>query len=120
MEKRYFVLIPGRHDFPENEGYVYPDGIENTQDYEGMSNTAHEFLARVADIHPVYGVGLNSCEDSLMFVGSYHLCVYVTGLTSATAALIGACAENGVALTLLHFNKDTGCYDPQPVLPELV
>ena len=117
MMKKYFGLIPARHVLPEVEGYVFPAELDPL-DFQAMAAHVRQFLAANADIHTTCGVGLNSCEDSQVFAGNVHLCVYVTGLTAATAALISECAYNGVPLTLYHFNRDTGEYVPQVIFPE--
>jgi hypothetical protein len=41
--------------------------------------------------------------------------VYVTGLSAALAAVIRGCAYNGVPLTLMHYDRDTGEYAEQVI-----
>lgn len=41
--------------------------------------------------------------------------VYVTGLTAAVAELIAVCAENGISLTLMHYDRENESYVPQYV-----
>ena len=41
--------------------------------------------------------------------------VYVSGLTIAVMAIVTACKKNGHAVTLMHYNRDTGGYYPQEV-----
>lgn len=47
--------------------------------------------------------------------GVEFLTVYVTGLSVALVAVINACHSLGVCLTLMHYDRDSGEYYPQPV-----
>lgn len=47
--------------------------------------------------------------------GVEYLTVYVTGMTPALVAVINACSQLGVTLTLMHYNNQTGKYVPQYV-----
>lgn len=51
--------------------------------------------------------------EKLQGVSSLEL--YVTGLTVALVEVINYCHENGVELTLMHYNRDTNDYYSQKV-----
>lgn len=108
-------LVRGRHDMPV-EGYIF-DEIENPLDFDALDKRVSEWISSHIDIGSYYGSGINQVDyaDVEVLCGDKHLYVYVTGLTSATAAVIGCCARNGIALTLMHFDKDTGTYLPQRI-----
>lgn len=93
MEKvKILGLCKGRHEIPGVDNYVYPTEVDPL-DLDGLQNAAVQAVAGVESVH-----------------------LYVTGLTVALVAVINACKAEGVALTLYHFNRDTGDYYPQAVL----
>lgn len=47
--------------------------------------------------------------------GVEFLTVYVTGMTPALVAVINACNDLDITLTLMHYNNATGKYVPQYV-----
>lgn len=108
-------LCASRHPMPVTE-YIYPESV-NPTDFDGMEKTAEEFILQhvgltVTERHALdqrYG------EDVPCWSGKRSLTVYVTGLTACTAAVIKACALNGVALTLMHFDRESGEYLPQRI-----
>lgn len=112
MEERFYGLIPGRHELPNVSGYVFPETVD-PMDFAVMDHEVSDFLKREIGIHTGYDVPVNGLEDAHVFKGNAYLNVYVTGLTPCTAALISGCAINGVSLTLWHFNRETGEYEPQ-------
>lgn len=86
------ALCEGRHEIPEAvDGAIFPQQL-NPLDLEGMRSTATVKLAGVEALN-----------------------LYVTGLTVALVEVINLCHANGVALTLLHFDRETGKYYPQEV-----
>lgn len=117
-EKKVVVgLCEGRHPLPV-EGYIF-EGNVNPLDFDGMSKTVREFLNSHVGVSVHSRTGLNQHDmytDVSCYVGDAELVVYVTGLTACTAAVISECAYNGVPLTLMHFNRDTGDYIPQKVI----
>ena len=93
MTKISVGLVRGRHEMPV-EGYIF-ENVENVLDFAFLREGAEKFVAGIpAD------AGLE---------------LYVTGLTAATAEVIRACAVAGVALTLRHFDRETGLYVPQKI-----
>lgn len=91
-------LCAGRHDMPV-EQFIFPYEVDPT-DFEGMKSVALDFILDFANPR----------------VGVYSFVVYVTGLTACVAAVISACVQCEVNLTLMHYNRATGEYIPQVVL----
>lgn len=54
-------------------------------------------------------------QASVALNGVTELTLYVTGLSVALVEVIKHCDANGVSLVLMHFDRDTGEYYPQPV-----
>lgn len=89
--KRKLVLCAGRHFVLDAEGSVFDHAV-NPVDVEALENEALFVLRGVAELD-----------------------LYVTGLTVACVAVINACHERNIKLTLYHFDRDRGCYYPQAV-----
>lgn len=106
-------LIKGRHNLPVTE-YIF-DAVENVHDYSAMETVIDNFLIKEIGLVRTYGCGINQIgyEDVELCTGKKRLVVYVTGLTSVTAALIRCCAYKGVRLTLMHYDRDTDNYVEQ-------
>ena len=115
MEKIVCGLCTARHPLPVAE-YIYP-GTVNPLDFDGLRVAAVKFILDRVGVESVYAQPINGNDytDTACFRGRRELVVYVTGLTAATAAVIAACAENGVHLTLMHFDRDSGDYKPQVI-----
>lgn len=108
-------LIKGRHAMPVKE-YIF-DSTESIFDYDSMNTTIMSFLEENVGIRKTYGTGINQADytDCEVFLGQKDLVVYVTGLTAVTAQLISCCARNGVSLTLMHYDMQSGEYIPQVI-----
>ena len=108
-------LCEGRHDLPVNS-YIFKD-VPNVHDYETINKTVMDFLERYVGVSTQFSYGLNQADgtDNLCFIGGKHLVVYVTGLTALTVAVVRACALNGVSLTLMNYDRETGDYIAQEV-----
>ena len=89
-------LCEGRHPLPVDE-YVYRE-ISSVSDLDTLDRVACDFIAAHSLGH-----------------GAGELRLYVTGLTVALVAVINCCCRNGVNLTLLHFDRESGQFFPQPV-----
>lgn len=89
--KKKLVLCAGRHFTPMAEGSVFNHAV-----------------------NPLDVVGLEA-EAIFMLRGVTELDLYVTGLTVACVAVINACHEKGIKLTLWHFDCNRGEYYPQKV-----
>lgn len=115
METIKAGLIKGRHELPV-ERYVF-DEIEDPFDFTKMRRQAEKFVMTSCNVEKAYGQAVNSASytDDCIYEGEFALVLYVTGLSSALAAVIRACAENGVKLTLMHFDKESGDYRPQRI-----
>lgn len=113
MEKIIVGLCASRHPLPVTE-YIYPETV-NPLDFDGLKAGAVKFIRARVGVESVYAQPINGNDytDTECFRGRRELVVYVTGLTAATAAVIAACAESGVHLTLMHFDRESGNYLPQ-------
>lgn len=89
--KKKLVLCAGRHFVPDADGSVFDHAV-NPVDVDGLET-----------------------EAAFMLRGVDELDLYVTGLTVACVAVINACHDKGIKLTLYHFDRDRGCYYPQSV-----
>lgn len=103
-------LCAGRHDLPVSE-FIYSE-VADVLDFGGIQRVADAYIAKTCKPHTVYGCAVNSWGDTDIWIGD-DLHVVVTGLTACTAAVIAACACNGVNLTLWHFDRNSGDYVPQ-------
>lgn len=91
--KKIMALCNGRHEMPaEVGGYIF-DTIEDVTNLSAMEERAERVL----------GQGLKGLD------------LYVTGLTPALIAVLNVCRRNETAVTLFHFNRETGDYFPQVV-----
>lgn len=106
MKELKVGLIRGRHELPVTD-YIFEGDIENPLDFVSLFRLANR---RVIEIVGAEGDKFNLAEDKL--------CVYVTGLTQATVAVINACINNQVKLELYHFDRDTNTYKPQEIFTE--
>lgn len=106
-------LIAGRHELPVDR-YIF-DEIKDVLDFEAVKAGVSAFLQEQVGITQKTGTCINQNDytDVQMFSGCKKLVVYVTGLTSVVAEVISQCALNGVSLTLMHFDRDSGKYVPQ-------
>lgn len=116
MNKEFkFGLIEGRHDMPV-EDYLL-DEVENVLDFKEirhklrkkLSEVPFEFEASIREV-PCSLEGDATCK-----VSKNILKVYVTGLTAAVAELISVCTEEGIPLTLMHYDREKKSYVPQYV-----
>ena len=115
MEPIEAGLIRGRHELPA-EKYIFEE-IENPLDFSAIYMRAESFVMNECNVREVYGRAVNSASytDDCIYEGEFALVLYVTGLSSALAAVVKACAKNGVSLTLMHFDRESGDYRPQRI-----
>ena len=114
MEKELKLgLIAGRHPIPVSE-FIISEDIA-AMDFAAICARVKERLIPLLGISVRSGIGLTQADatDVEVYESDVHLSVYVTGLTPVTAELIRFCALNGVRLTLLHYDRDSGEYLPQ-------
>ena len=110
-------LCQGRHDIPDVDGYIFSQEI-NPLDTSGAETAAQE---RLLFLYPEVTTS-TSClpnqadyTDIPVYVRG-HLDLYVTGLTMALIAALNACRKLGIAVTLHHYDRNTGGYYPQTVV----
>ena len=96
MVKSIFGLCVGRHALPSVvTGYIFSGSIVDPTKVIEMQRIAANVL-----------------EES----NTTELVLYVTGLTPALIATLNAAKAVGVtSVTLMHFDRETGEYFPQPV-----
>lgn len=91
-----YALCASRHPMPDFlDGNIFPTEV-NPLDVSAMIHMAENAIPE-------------DCK---------YLMVYVTGLTAAMLAVVKVCADRGISLTAMHYNRDTGDYYPQVVLGE--
>lgn len=84
-------ICKGRHNIEGIIEYIFPQEVDPL-DLQGLGEMVHKALA--------------DCTK---------LDLYVTGLTVALVEVINYAIKNNIALTLWHFDRETGEYYPQPV-----
>ena len=89
------ALCEGRHAIPQAVDGAIFDTVINPLDVEGLQTEAHNKL-KALDIK--------------------SLDLYVTGLTVALVAVLNACRQLGIVVTLYHYDREEGNYYPQKVL----
>lgn len=115
MEKT-MVLCAGRHEMPENDGAIFPGEI-NPLDVAGLEAQARE---RLVEMFPEWVWSYVHLPNQIypthiVVAARGELKLYVTGLSVALVAVLNVCYHEGITLTLLHYNKETGEYYPQEV-----
>lgn len=108
----YAGLIRGRHELP-TDVYIFND-VDDPTDFDHMYDVAFNFVTTHCRLYTECGHGINqrSYIDIEVLRGA-PLVVYVTGLSAALAAVIRVCAECGVPLTLMHYDRESGNYKSQ-------
>lgn len=111
-QRAVYGLIAGRHDLPVC-GYIL-DEVEDVLDFIEIQSRVARFVEEHCNVRVAYDYAVNQADDESIrvFTGD-KLDVIVTGLSSVTAALVAVCAQNGVDLTLWHYDRDSGGYVPQ-------
>ena len=54
-------------------------------------------------------------QAAIALDGVNELTLYVTGLTVALIEVVKHCDRSGISLVLMHYNRETDLYYPQPV-----
>lgn len=92
VEEVFMSLCEGRHEIPEAiDGSIFGNTL-NPTDIAGMETEAKKQLGCICKLN-----------------------LYVTGLTVALVAVLNVCREKHIAVTLYHFDRETGSYYPQEV-----
>ena len=108
-------LCAARHAMPVTE-FIFPE-VVNPTDFDGMEKTVEDFILQHVGLTVTERQALDQRygEDVPCYTGKRSLVVYITGLTACTAAVIKVCALNGISLTLMHYDRESGEYLPQQI-----
>lgn len=90
MKEYTYALCAARHPIPVDAA-LFPSEV-NPLDVDGLRDAAAAIPA--------------DCTA---------LTVYVTGLTAAMLAVVSVCAQRGISLTAMHFDRASGDYYAQRV-----
>lgn len=115
MERIKMGTIRGRHEMPVDDYFL--DEVKDPSNISLMERIVSVKMFNLFKDHVTleYTSGVNTAEPTICYVSDLALELYVTGLTSATAAIIKKCAVNGIPLTLYHYNTRNGEYVPQVI-----
>lgn len=116
------ALCEGRHEIPQAiDGAIFPGAIDDVTKVNFLEEMAFGGIWYPAFRHYHDGEAgfLTSAgsdfEFELRLEKGLHLDLYVTGLTVALIAALNVCRQNGVSVTLWHYDKESGSYYPQAV-----
>lgn len=99
MQSVKFILCPARHEmgeFWEGANSVFPSTIQDPMDFHELERIASESLK-----------GLQAGDE-------LHLAV--TGLTTATLAVVNVCRKLGIRLFCWHYDREGDEYVPQRIV----
>lgn len=119
MEEIHCTLVAGRHEgIPSLCVYSQCGGV-NAEGLEALSSQAHAFINEHMEIErmPFFHPAQASYADCEFYRGSKKLVVYITGFTPALTSLVKACVSQGVPMDVMHYDRETGEYVRQSVLP---
>ena len=94
-----FGLCRGRHEITGVRRYIFDTDI-NPLDPVALEWEAAEYFRQFA--------GMRLQEQG-------GILLYVTGLTVALVAALNACRNLSIPVTLMHYDRESGNYYPQPV-----
>ena len=104
---------------PAMDGFVFPSNINDVTDVKAMDKMAAEAILPLLSFERVAKTALANAElsmgEQVVWESDKGIDLYVTGLTSLTAAVIKLAAHKGIPLTLWHFDRATGDYFPQVI-----
>lgn len=89
------ALCEGRHAIPQAVDGAIFDTVINPLDVEGLQSEAY---------NKIKALDINSLD------------LYVTGLTVVLVAVLNACRQLGIVVTLYHYDREEGNYYPQKIL----
>lgn len=125
MSELNIALCEGRHSIPGAvDGSIFGNTIANVTKTKQLEQAAFNGLWYAAHRHYCNGeAGFLYTDpdwdgadmEPLCIVRGLHVNLYVTGLTVALIAALNACRDNGVTVTLWHFDRESGEYYPQDV-----
>ncbi len=116
-------LVAGRHPLPV-DSYIVSEELtsELTQllengDYNGITHLVYRRMKALLESHIVVGYGhaLNQRDytDVMLYESDVKVELYITGLTSVALAALSWCAMNGVEVTAMNYDRESGQYLPQ-------
>ena len=92
------ALCTERHLIPyATDGSVFPRVVQNPLDIEEVEKTAESFVRRCGE-------------------GDFGIDLFVTGLSTALAAVIKAAGKYDVPLRLYHYDKESNSYRAQNII----
>ena len=121
MTKKMIKLgLTDRHageGMPEVDGFIFSSIIDDVTDVKAMYKMAADAILPMLDFKKVAKEALANADmgDQIVWESDKGIDLYVTGLTSLTAAVIKLAANNGIPLTLWHFDRATNTYFPQVI-----
>lgn len=111
------ALCEGRHEIPEaTHGSIF--GAEISPKFIAKPALLEDYaFSRIWSACERNGLVESPCDESegCRIVGGVHLNIYVTGLTIALVSVLNVCRDEGISVTLYHFNRETGEYYPQSI-----
>lgn len=120
MKKFIKLGLTDRHageGMPAMDGFVFPSVIDDVTDVKAMYKMAADAILPLLKFEKVAKGALANADmgDQILWEADKGIDLYVTGLTSLTAAVIKLAAYNGIPLTLWHFDRASGNYFPQVI-----
>jgi len=120
MKKLVAALCASRHPMPVEDA-ILPHEVDPMA-FDRLERQVFVGLSRLASKHGMVRWVSSPDPDSwgadmvepINDIAEVHC--YVTGLTSAVVALVKVCRDEGISLTLLHHDRESGEYLPQKVL----
>jgi hypothetical protein len=91
------------------EKFIFQESLQPSQmhDYEWQYNVCRDFIRN--------NITFEESRVNKIVVASADLVVYMTGFQSALGALVKACFESNVNLTLMHYDTDVHDYHSQVI-----
>lgn len=112
-------LCEGRHELPSAlKEYIFKGEI-NPLNITYLENKAFDRLWSIAYRNGwvVTDPAWNEYDEEPLLIDAdkFHINLYVTGLTVALVAVLNVCRNEGISVTLMHFDRESGEYYPQEV-----
>ncbi len=110
--------VKGRHEMPVEEYLM--DEVVNPMDFVTIHNEVFASMKTLLEpyIRTESSVPVNGNYDECQCFVAPDICVhlYVTGLTAVTIEAVKFLVLNGINCKIMHFNRDTGSYEPQNLI----
>lgn len=111
------ALCQGRHEIKEAiNGSIFEKEV-NPLEIKELEKQAFYSISRQCTRFQLLEPVPSDTEgvDCFCIPKGLKLDLYVTGLTVALIAVLNVCRQEGIKVTLYHFNRETGTYYPQEV-----